>query len=146
MRTESGQAQSILRHYYMKRLLSRDFWRNAISGGYKIKESLHSLLDNLRKARTVQSDHINDTGKEPFTERMLAGVERFKKPVLFIISGRDLTAAEFIDMTKSSGRWKRIFRRHSVEVKTIDAANHTFSSKEWRSNVELWTEQWVRNI
>ena len=143
VRTESGQAQSILRHYYLKRLLSRAFWQNAISGSYKVKESLGAFFDNLRKARIAQPDKIDN---KLFTERMLVGLERFKKPVLFFISGKDLTAAEFVDLTKSSSRWKRILRRQSVAVETIDAANHTFSSEEWRNQVERSTEQWVRKI
>lgn len=143
VRTQSGQAKSILRHYYLKRLFSRDFWRNAISGSYKIKQSLGSFFDNIKKARIARPDEIDD---KLFTERMLVGLERFKKPVLFVISGRDLTAAEFVDLSKSSSRWKRIFRRQSVEVKTIDVANHTFSSEEWRNQVERSTEQWVSKI
>ena len=145
-RTASGQAQSILRHYYIRRLFSRGFWQNAVSGGYKVGESLRSFIDNIRKARALSPESIDKAGNEPFAERMLVGLERFRKPVLFIISGRDLTAAEFTDMTKSSGRWKKILRRRSVDVRSIDAANHTFSSKEWRNEVECWTDQWVRKL
>lgn len=146
VRTESGQAQSILRHYYVKRLFSRDFWRKAISGSYKIKESMRSFFENLKKAHSVQSENIDETGERPYTEQMLAGAERFKGSALFIISGRDLTAAEFVDMTNSSYRWKRFFRRRAVDTKTIETANHTFSTKEWRNQVERWTETWVRKI
>lgn len=143
-RTESGQAQTIIKHYYAKRFFSREFWNKAFSGTFDARRSIRSFVSNLKKAR--QEKPVAQDGNAHYTERMLVGLERFGKPVLLVISGKDLTAAEFIDMTKGSRRWQSVLDDEMVEIRTISAADHTFSSDAFSKQVEQWTAQWIGEL
>jgi hypothetical protein len=74
---------------------------------------------------------------------MLKGLEGFPGPVLLILSGKDLTAAEFVDLTKNSARWSRALARRNVSRTELPAADHTFSRREWRDQVASATAQWL---
>jgi hypothetical protein len=76
---------------------------------------------------------------------MAYGLARFKGPVLLIISGQDLTAREFEDTARSSGTWQRLLTEPRVSRHDLQAADHTFSRREWHDKVVEWTSRWVRN-
>ncbi|MDX1400679.1 MAG: hypothetical protein R3245_02055, partial [Kiloniellales bacterium] len=42
--TEEGKAKTILRYYYLRRLLDRSFWKKVFSLRFNIVESLRSML------------------------------------------------------------------------------------------------------
>jgi hypothetical protein len=77
--------------------------------------------------------------------RMLAGWQGFAGPILLIISGADLTAQEFLDMVKASRQWRKLLAAPRVQQRTLHAADHTFSRREWRDQVAAWTAAWVRD-
>ena len=64
-------------------------------------------------------------------------------PLLFILSGDDLTADEFRDLLNASPEWSNAIRQDNIETQSLKKANHTFSSKEWRSDVERLTLDWI---
>jgi exosortase A-associated hydrolase 1 len=160
-RTEDGLARATLKHYYRDRLLQPALWKKIFSGQFDFRGALRSLAGVLGAAR----------GKAPAAEttpapeaaapqpvysvgapaggpglhgRMLEGMQRFGGPVLFIFSGADLTAQEFLDMTKASRRWQDLLAAPRVQQQTLPAADHTFSRREWRDQVAAWTGEWVR--
>jgi hypothetical protein len=45
---------------------------------------------------------------------MLAGLQTFQNPVLFLLSERDLTARQFQDLAESSADWRRAMQRANV--------------------------------
>jgi hypothetical protein len=78
-------------------------------------------------------------------ERMLAGLGRFNGKILLILSGNDLTAQEFSDMVKSSAEWQRLLASPDVLRQDLPEANHTFSRREWKDQVVIWTDGWLQS-
>ena len=141
VRTESSEAQAYLRHYYGERLRSRDFWRKVFGGGLHPIASLRSLLAHLRSA-TARGMHATEANA-PFPVRMLDGLERFRGRVLVLLSGNDLTAAEFRDQAAASPRWQRVLGTDRVTRRELPGATHTFSSAAWRRQAARWTAEWL---
>jgi hypothetical protein len=104
------------------------------------------LLLYMRSATATQNK-FNDTlsRKVPYTQRMYLGLELFTGQVLFVISGNDLTAAEFLDLSSGSRRWRKLMNRPKVQRHDIAEANHTFSRSEWRNEVERCTWEWLKS-
>jgi hypothetical protein len=73
-------------------------------------------------------------------------LRRFRGGVLLILSGNDLTAQEFKDVVARSRRWRRLLSGDHVTRYDLPEANHTFSRRDWRNQVERWTEAWVKNL
>ncbi len=150
VRSEQGEAKAIVKHYYLNRLKERAFWAKVFSFKFDIKSSLQSLSGNLLKMSVKKTDaqtknEMKTTG-ENYIEHMLEGLKTFDKPIMLIISGDDLTASEFIDLTESSKDWKGAVTAKVSQRVTITGANHTFSSQQWRNEVEVASLEWVRGL
>jgi exosortase A-associated hydrolase 1 len=143
--TQAGQAKTLLKHYYVGRLLSKEFWKRLFSGDVGLRRSVNSLLGNL--GRVLRTKDANEAGTEEwptsFVNRMQQGFGEFNGSSLFIISGDDLTAAEFEDLVAASRPWRKLMRRTSCQTVRLEAADHTFSTDEWRRFVEKTTIDWV---
>jgi exosortase A-associated hydrolase 1 len=158
-RSAAGLARSTLKHYYWQRLRDPALWRKLFSGRLALGASVASLLGLLgaaRQAAPAPEDTLaapavpaipRDGSAPPLTPdlhaRLLDGMERFRGRTLFIFSGADLTAQEFLDMTKASRRWQQLLAGPAVQQQTLAAADHTFSTRAWRDQVADWTAQWV---
>lgn len=149
VRTDEGVARTYLKHYYVKRLLSRDFWAKIISGEWNAKESVESLLGMVmklvgREKIAVDSEGAVGSEVENLPERVTEGLKRFTGPVLFILSHpNDYVANEFRDVVARSKRLKSLMALPRVTVQELDGANHTFSRQEWRDTVAEWTLGWI---
>lgn len=149
MRTDAGQARAYLRHYYLARLVNPELWRKIGRGEFQFATALRSLLALFKQSRRVDpggaAAHppaaMAETASLP--ERMARDWQRFAGPVLLILSGDDLTAAEFRDATKTSRHWRRLLARPQVTIRELPEANHTFSRREWRDQVAAWTREWL---
>ncbi len=155
VRTESGEAKAYIKHYYLVRLLSMDFWKKILSGKWNVWASLTSFVGLIKKSRSSASSESEEISKDikgldknlPLPERMSEGLERFTGKVLIILSGQnDYTACEFRDVVDASDKWKGLMSIHAVKVETLSESNHTFSSNLWRKKVELWTHDWLQKI
>jgi len=73
-------------------------------------------------------------------------LRRFRGRVLLILSGDDLTAQEFKDVVARSRRWRQLLSGDRVTRCDLPGANHTFARRDWRNQVERWTEAWVKNL
>ncbi|ANB02207.1 hydrolase 1, exosortase A system-associated [Ectothiorhodospira sp. BSL-9] len=150
VRTEEGLAKAYLKHYYLQRLFSRSLWADLLRGRLNPITSLHSILQLARRALGRKSAGGGDPGaatqdkSQPLPDRMAEGWRRFQGDILVILSGEDLTAAEFRDTAAQAPAWDGLLADSRVEVKELRAANHTFSRQEWRAQVERWTLQWVQ--
>lgn len=146
VRTASGEASAYVRHYYANRLLQPEFWKKLVSGKFRVAQSLLSftryLRDSLNKPaeRSVAGSQRNS---DSLPERMAAGLEKFRGPVLFVLSGNDLTAKEFEDVADASRQWKKLMSGSQIKLHRMPTANHTFARAEWRSEVETVTEKWL---
>ncbi len=137
VRTEAGEAKAYVKHYYLRRLVQRSFWRKVLSGGLRPGSSVRSLFTALRRAG---QDATRKPTAEPthFIERMRRGAAAFSHPILILLSDRDLTAREFEALCQDSGAWGELVARPGVELGRVRDADHTFSS---RSALEQATRQ-----
>jgi uncharacterized protein len=120
--SEAGAAKAYVKHYYARRLLQPGFWRKVRAGEF---DAFGSLRDLLRKLRAGSRGSGEPRGS--FRERMVDGFSGFPGPVLMQISGRDLTAAEFMDLCQSDTRWRSALHRGNVTLRRYEAADHTFA-------------------
>ncbi len=156
VRTAQGQAKAYLRHYYLQRFLSLAPWLKLLRGEFDFRGSARSLAGSLRRA--LGSGAVTRSGDSakmrplprpadagPLPERMADGLARFNGRVLLILSGNDLTAREFIDVSNASRRWRQLLAAPLVTRYALADATHTFSRPAWRDQVAAWTADWVRS-
>jgi exosortase A-associated hydrolase 1/exosortase A-associated hydrolase 2 len=149
VRTEEGQAQVIVKHYYLDRLRSREFWEKLRSGKFNVRESLASLVDVLRKY--VRARRMHRTGRSagddiaslPLPQKTAAGLSRFQGRVLLLMSGRDYIAREFDEVTTSARAWHGLLDDPRVTRLDIEDADHTFSRAEWKAAASGAVLDWL---
>lgn len=162
VRTDEGLAKAYLKHYYLQRLASRDFWVGLLEGRVSPIRALKGLVDTVRKAarRIRVSDDAHTSGEaggagrltrvdrtvllpgRPLPVRLAEAWQLFDGPRMVILSGEDLTAAEFREMVKECPSWALHLNQESVLVHELSGATHTFPSAEWRASVQAWTIDW----
>jgi exosortase A-associated hydrolase 1 len=147
VRTEEGQARATIKHYYRDRLFDARLWKKIRSGQFDVKASVSSLWDNVGKAfgpgrRTAPA--AAGAGA-PLPERMQSALSRFGGRVLVVLSGADLTAQEFADLSSRPGAWQRLLATPRFTRQQIDKADHTFSRRPWQDQVSNWTRDWLRS-
>ncbi len=152
VRTESGEARAYLRHYYLDRLRDPAFWRKVRQGEFSPLAAGRSLAALAGKAFRGDAAPVGDppdtqgappSDPRPLPDRMADGLGRFSGPVLLIISGRDLTAKEFLDCAAGSRQWRRLLASDRISRRDLADSNHTFSRHDWRDQVAAWTREWL---
>lgn len=172
VRTEAGLAKAQLRHHYLGRLRTAQFWRRLLTGQVDLAAAARGVLGSVRTAlarrsapvvppakphspaeqRALASNGVTparpatpDDGHLP--DRMLASLLAFGGPALIVLSGTaDLTANEFRDLRTSSSGWRKWLKRPDVQVHEVAGSNHTFARGDWRANVEMLTASWVEAL
>lgn len=152
IRTEQTLAQAYLKGYYVSRLLDMSFWRRLLRAQVSPAEALRSFWATAHAALAGPSaddrstkDSVSDEAKEPFPLRMQRGLRYFKEPVLLILSGEDITAQEFDQVTTATPAWRAVLGGDKITTKKLPEADHTFSRKQWSEQVEQWTLDWLRS-
>lgn len=147
VRTEAGYAKAQLRHYYVERLTSGDFWGRLARGRVDLGDAAGSLTGALRRAvgGPAGAGEAVAEAEPPLPERMARGLDGFGGPVLVILSGNDLTAREFEDAA-AAPTWQRLLADERVTRRDLDEADHTFSRAAWRETVADWTIGWLGTI
>ncbi|MBV5308073.1 hydrolase 1, exosortase A system-associated [Chromatium okenii] len=141
--TEEAAARVRLTQYYSKRLLQRSFWTKLFSGRFEFFSSSRDLLKSVRSIKnSIDNSDIKSVVSSPqtltatnFIEKMCIGLQCFRGNVLFVLSGNDLTAQEFISLKERHRKWRVAFQKQNISQHIIPQANHTFSSNEWRNEV-----------
>jgi exosortase A-associated hydrolase 1 len=146
VRQQQSHAKTMLKHYYLKRLLSRQFWHKLFGGGLALRRSLSSFWQTLRASKT-RADSA--TGQLTVTEQnyvaaMLSGWQQFNGKVLLISSGNDLTAQEFLQLCADNPAWGKCLQ--AAGHYHIGDASHTFSTALWREQVEQRSYNFVQTI
>ncbi len=139
VRSEASLAKTQVKHYYGQRLLQAEFWRKLLSGRLNIVKSIAEFAGKLAGASS-------GTGASPrltFQDRMAAGWRAFPGPILLILSGDDYTAKEFLEYASSNADWHGLLDRPGLSRLDMPAADHTFSSQEWRKTVENACLDWL---
>jgi exosortase A-associated hydrolase 1 len=143
VRSETSLAKTHIKHYYGRRLLERDFWAKLVRGDVDAAGALRGLAGNLATATRRGGERDARGEALPYQARMALGLQEFPGPVLLILSGRDLTASEFIDHTRADRTWLAAMSRPNVERRDIEEADHTFSTSQWSRDVEAHTLRWL---
>jgi exosortase A-associated hydrolase 1 len=148
VRSNEGLAQVKLKHYYLQRLTDKAFWQKLFSGGLNLSSSLRDFGQTWRQSRQKskpltqqRGDNIN---AQNYTGYMLKGWQQFTGNSLLISSGNDLTAQEFLALCRGNPPWQQQLSK--AEHQYLDAANHTFSTAQWRQTVEQLTLDFVQRL
>lgn len=140
LRSEQAMGKTMVKYYYLQRLLSKSFWSKLLSG--KV-----NLVSSARDAKGFVKDSVvssNDL-EGSYQSRMLSGLQAFQGQLCLILSGEDLTAKEFEQQTNNNKAWQKL-RAPLNEVNRIGGADHTFSSIEFKKQVEVLTLNFVKRI
>lgn len=148
--SEAGAAHVRLKYYYWNRLKQPSFWKKLLAGKVGAAVSLKEIFGSVAKltARSVPNKMVPldarlDSPKMDFIARMRYGLTRFEGKVLILLSGRDETAREFELLTNSDPAWKQAIQSPNVNIVSIPAASHTFSSQPWRQEAAIETARWI---
>jgi hypothetical protein len=149
--TEQGAAKTYLKHYYLQRFFSKDFWVKVFSLKLNVAHSLVSLLSLLKQATgKIETQQTNTFAKVDenlaLPIRMRKCLRQFPHAVLLILSGRDLTADEFKETVKGDPEWQLLLDQSRITRRDFAEADHTFSSGVWRGQVVEWTSNWVKTL
>lgn len=145
VRSDAGMAKTHIKHYYGQRLLDREFWIKLFRGNVNVVGAMRAFFGNLMLAgATGRSNSIAEA--IDFQDRMAEGLHSFPGPVLLVLSGRDLTAKEFLEYAQSAPRWAGLLGRGGVTRRDMPEADHTFSSASCSREVETCTLDWLRSL
>lgn len=156
-RTEAGQAKTMLKHYYLQRLLQPGFWKKLLSFRLNPFSAVGDFLrvaklsraqgqTRSRAAASPEGGLAAPMSRElPLPQRLLTGFQRFSGSVMLVMSRRDFIAREFDELLATEPAWgvamaARRFVRHDMEE-----GDHTFSSAEQRNRVIGWGLEWLRS-
>jgi len=152
--TEQGAAKTYFKYYYLQHLFHSALWRKVFSFQFDYRQSFSSLVIQFKSLFESTNNENNKTKYElslvdsrlSLPDRVLSCLNQFKNPILFILSGRDLTANEFREIVKTDKKQYKIFEKADVSKVELMDADHTFSSQEWREQVEQITLNWVMRL
>jgi exosortase A-associated hydrolase 1 len=142
VRSETSLARAHIKHYYGQRLLQAEFWRKLLTGKLGLGRAIGGFIGSLNSARQDKRSAVA-TESLPFQKKMARGLATFPGTVLLLLSGNDYTAKEFLETVKADSAWAAALGQPSVTRVDIAEADHTFSSAEWRRQVENITRQWL---
>ena len=143
IRSEATLALTQVKHYYGQRLLEREFWSKLVHGEVHTFAALGELLYKLRLSAAVgNADRTN----LPFHTRMARALSAFPGRTLLILSGRDYTAKEFLECTRADPEWAAVLSAPKLRRHDMPAADHTFSSRRWRDELEHNTLRLLREL
>lgn len=121
---ETLQAHAHVKHYYLKRLLMRDFWVKLMKGGVGIAalRELTAKLSQLRQATEAGSGG-------DFQSRMAQAWRAFEGRILLVLSEHDQTAQEFRSLSQAHGAWTSWNQHNGLAQCLLAGADHTVSGE-----------------
>lgn len=139
VRSEASLARTQVKHYYGRRLLQKEFWAKLASGRLNVFAAVAELLRKLGQASTK----AQEGPQLSFQQRMARGLRHFDGRTLLILSGDDYTAKEFLEHVAGDAAWRGLLDRPGLTRIDIAAADHTFSSHEWRKTIDNACLAWL---
>lgn len=143
LRDGAALAAAHIKHYYGARLMQPEFWRKLLAGRLDWRAALGSLLRDAGALRSRRRRREDGAGHQSFQSRMAAGWRRFGGPILLILSGKDMTASEFIEYTRQAPEWHGLLCRRGVERFDLPEADHTLSGSSAREAAERRVLDWL---
>ncbi|HET9977950.1 MAG TPA: hydrolase 1, exosortase A system-associated [Burkholderiaceae bacterium] len=139
VRSEQSLARTHVKHYYLRRLVQREFWRKLIAGKVGMR-ALGGLIDNFDLARAADAAAADGTR---FQQRMAAGLAQFAGPVLLLLSENDYTAKEFVEFTRADPAWQAALARPRLRRHVVAHADHTLSDSAARHEADTIIQRWL---
>jgi exosortase A-associated hydrolase 1 len=132
VRSEQTLAAAQIRSHYSRQVLSPAFWRKLLGGGVNPWAKLREFSATFARSRQKASG-------ETLADRLLAALAGSDRPLMLLLSDRDMTAAEFTGA---------VLPRlpdpppATIQVARIAEADHTFSrAASWQAalaRIEEW--------
>ena len=146
VRSEASLARTQVKHYYVQRLMQKEFWVKLLRGGVALK-ALTGLMRNIRMAftGTVDSGEVasasgrSTASQLPFQHRMAAAWNSFNGRIFLLLSSEDYTAKEFLECASNDIAWKHAFVHPRLVRHDVHGVDHTFSSAVSRAKAEALT-------
>lgn len=141
VRSEVSLARARVKHYYLQRLREPDFWRKLLRGGVG--------WGAMQKfGRNVQSARSQGSTPAGFQDRMARGWMGLRKPILLLLSERDLTAQEFLGYVNTSSHWLNWDAGIGTGITQalISQADHTCSAPSASRIAEQLTLQVLKEL
>ncbi|WP_210394977.1 hydrolase 1, exosortase A system-associated [Motiliproteus sediminis] len=126
-----AQAQARLWDYYLKRLLSVDFWRKFLRG----KVAVGGALGELGHTVAQSQQHTKAEQCVSYQQRMLSAFSAIQIPVQLLLCGEDLTAREFEYQFNHRADWRRPRKDKQINVVSLPDADHTCSTRQWKQQL-----------
>lgn len=140
IRHPSTEAATKVKHYYLKRLFSSDLWRRLFRGKVDVWAAAREVGNLIHRIAIAPTKSFTE---RDFQERMATGWECFHGPSLVLLSGRDLTAAEFLEKSNADVRWAKLHNLPRIKFSMIPNADHTFASGAIKDRVGDDTAGWL---
>jgi uncharacterized protein len=139
VRSEVGLARTQVKHYYVQRLMQRQFWLKLFSGKVAVGAAT-GLLRSIRMA-------FGGGAASPpsYQQRMASALAAFAGPVLLLLSESDYTAKEFVEFTRTDAVWTAALARRQVQQQALPGADHTLSDPAIKAQAQCIIETWLRN-
>lgn len=121
VRSDQTLAAAHIHTHYPRQALSPAFWRKLLSGRINPWTKLREILAAFAKSR-------QRSPADTLADRLFAALSSFDRQVLLLLSGRDMTAAEFEGAVLA--RLTSPPPAHLAVVR-VGEADHTFSRADW---------------
>jgi exosortase A-associated hydrolase 1 len=143
-RNEVLEARALVKHYYLRRLGQKDFWRKLVSGRVAGLRAARELAGNLAGAAQATGQGAGQAGAAPWQSRMASALREFPGALLLLLSEHDRTAHEFAEWLRSDPALRGAGQRPGVTRREVADADHTFSSAALRAAAEQAVLDWLR--
>ena len=137
VRTGHTAASTVLRYYYVRRILQRSFWAKLLRLRLNPLRAAGDLAENLRGA----VNRPDGTAAANYVDRMRDGLAAFRGKSLCVISGQDLTAKEFVALINTNREWRTTVARAAFARVDFPSADHTFST---RTDLDAMNDRCIR--
>lgn len=142
VRSDATLARVQVKHYYRERALDPAFWRKLVRGDVDVRGAARSFAGAL-STMFGGEPRAPERDARSFQQRMADGLDAFAGPVLLILSGRDLTAREFVEHASRDAQWTALLARAALDRRDLPDADHTCSSARGRGDVERLMVEWL---
>jgi exosortase A-associated hydrolase 1 len=129
--TQDGLARSTIKHYYIKKIFSKEFYRNIFQFNINIFESFLSLIKVFEYAYFKKRPKCNHIKEDNLPQLVIESLNSFSKPIRIILSTNDIVASNFQDELKQNYKYlKKEFKTNKLVNYFIPNADHTFVDPE----------------
>ncbi len=159
--TSETQA-AVARQHYLKRLGEWSFWRKLLRFEYNLFDYVGAAVSRVR---AKLSKRTGKSGSKPenkaaaiarsagaaerdtsFIDKMLAGLQSFDGPALFVMSGQSLVSKEFDELLARSSAWRAAYGRPGNQRVDLPNADQAFSSQDAKARVNEAVTGWLQRL